>query len=131
MSVTHFSQLIYQIVQKRPKSGLRAGHSEAVTGRHVVLTDSILIEQNHWKNYKLASFRPTQSIMYIPFQVNICHKSILLILQYKYLKSFSDDFILKNPTKIRFSAQDHVVLLLLLNTVGFFISARQKSAWLK
>ena len=40
-------------------------------------------------------------------------------------------FILKNPTKIRFSAQDHAVLLLLPNAVGFFISARQKSAWWK
>jgi len=63
--------------------------------------------------------------MYIPFQVNMCHQSILLILQYKYLKSFSEDFILKNPTQIGFSAQDHAVLLLLLNIVGFFISARQ------
>jgi len=75
--------------------------------------------------------RPTQSIMYIPFQVNICHKSILLILQYKYWKSCSEDLILKNPTKIWFSAQDHAVLILLIKTVGFFISARQKSAWLK
>jgi len=72
--------------------------------------------------------------MYIPFQVHRCHRSILLIVQYKYLKSCSEkksseqDFILKTPTKIRFSAQDHAVLLLLLNIVGFFISARQKSA---
>jgi len=72
-----------------------------------------------------------EPIMYIPFQVNICHKSILLILQYKYLKSCSEDWIVKNPTKIWFSAQDHAVLLLLLNIVGFFISARQKSAWWK
>ena len=40
-------------------------------------------------------------------------------------------FILKNPTKIWFSAQDHAVMLLLLNIVGFFIYARQQSAWLK
>ena len=37
----------------------------------------------------------------------------------------------KNPAKIWFSAQDHAVLLLLLNTIGFFISARQKSAFQK
>jgi len=37
-------------------------------------------------------------------------------------------FILKNPTKIWSSAPDHALLHLLLNTVGFFISARQKSA---
>ena len=75
--------------------------------------------------------RPTQSVMYIPFQVNRCHKSILRILQYKFLKSCSEDFILKNPTKIWFSAQDHAVLLLLFDIVGLFISARQKSAWSK
>ena len=75
--------------------------------------------------------RPTQSMMYIPFQVNRSNKSILLIVQYKYLKSFSEDFILKNPTKIGSSAQDHAVLHSLLNIVGFFISARQKSSWLK
>jgi len=33
-----------------------------------------------------------------PFQVNRFHKSILLIVQYKYLKSCSEDFVLKNQT---------------------------------
>jgi len=37
-------------------------------------------------------------------------------------------FIFKNPTKIWSAAQNHALLDLLLNTVGFFISARQKSA---
>ena len=69
-------------------------------------------------------YRPTQSIMYVPFQVNRCHKNILLIVQYKYFISCPEDCILENPTKIRFSAQDHAVLLLLLNIVGMFISAR-------
>jgi len=36
--------------------------------------------------------RPTQSIMYVPLQVNRSQKSILLIVQYKYLKSCSGDF---------------------------------------
>ena len=36
--------------------------------------------------------RPTQSIMYVPLQVNRFQKSILLIIQYKYLKSCSGDF---------------------------------------
>ena len=49
-SSTHFSQLISQIIQKRPKSGLRAGHSEVFTFRHVVWTDSIPIEPNQRKN---------------------------------------------------------------------------------
>jgi len=80
---------------------------------------------------RFLPLRPTQSIMYIPFHVNICHKSILLILQYNDLKSYYENFIFKNPTKISFSAQDHAVLLLLINIVGFFISARQKSSFCK
>jgi len=40
-----FSQLISQIIQKRPKSWLRSEHSEVDNGRHVVWTDSILISQ--------------------------------------------------------------------------------------
>jgi len=39
---------------------------------------------------------PTQSIMYVPLQVNRFQKSILRIVQYKYLKSYSRDFILQN-----------------------------------
>ena len=54
-SSTRISQLISQIVQKRQKSGLRAGHSEVFTSRHVVWTDSIPIEPNQRKTYKLAS----------------------------------------------------------------------------
>jgi len=30
--------------------------------------------------------------MYVPLQVNVFHESILLIVQYKYLKSCSGDF---------------------------------------
>jgi len=75
--------------------------------------------------------RPSQSIMYIPFQVNRFQKNISLIVQYKYSKSCSKEFFLKNPTKIWSSAQNHAVLHLLLNTVGFYISARQKTAWWK
>ena len=40
--------------------------------------------------------RPTPSIIYLPLQVIRFHKSILLIAQYKYLKSCSEDSILKN-----------------------------------
>jgi len=36
--------------------------------------------------------RPTQSIMYVPLQVNRSQKCILLIIQYKYIKSCSGDF---------------------------------------
>ena len=38
------------------------------------------------------SNRPTQSIMYVPLQENRYQKNVLLILQYKYLKSYSGDF---------------------------------------
>ena len=44
-----------QIVQKRQKSGLRSEHSGVFTSRHVVWTDSIPIEPNQRKKYKLAS----------------------------------------------------------------------------
>jgi len=50
-----------------------------------------------WKKNMKSMIRPTQSIMYIAFQVNRFHKSILLIVQYKSVKSFYEDFILKNP----------------------------------
>jgi len=36
--------------------------------------------------------RPTQSIMYVPLQVNRSQKCILLTVQYKYIKSCSGDF---------------------------------------
>jgi len=40
--------------------------------------------------------RPTQSIMYVPLQVNRSKKIILLIVQYKYLKSCSRRFYCPN-----------------------------------
>ena len=61
--------------------------------------------------------RPTQSIIYVPLQVNTFQKSILLIVQYKYLKSCSKDFILHNLIL------HYELLVLLLNPVGNLISA--------
>jgi len=46
----------------------------------------------HTATQRQARHRPTQSIMYVPLQVNRFQKSILLIVQYKYLKSCSGDF---------------------------------------
>jgi len=40
----------------------------------------------------LSWSRPTQSVMYVPLQVNVFHENILFIVQYKYLKSCSGDF---------------------------------------
>jgi len=36
--------------------------------------------------------RPTQSSLYVPLQVNRSQKSILLVVQYKYIQSYSGDF---------------------------------------
>jgi len=72
--------------------------------------------------------RPTQSIMNIPFKVNRFHNSFLLIVTYKYLKSCSEDFILKN---LILRTKSCGTTTITLNIVGFFISARQKSAWWK
>ena len=36
--------------------------------------------------------RPTQSVMYVPLQVNRFAESVLLIVQYRFLKSCSGDF---------------------------------------
>jgi len=40
--------------------------------------------------------RPTQSFIYVPLLVCVFHRSILLIVQYKYLESCSKDFKLLN-----------------------------------
>jgi len=40
----------------------------------------------------MKALRPTQSIMYVPLQVDTSQRYILLIVQYKYIKSFSGDF---------------------------------------
>jgi len=50
----------------------------------------------HTHTYTHTPTRPTQSMIYVPLQVIRFHKSILLIVQYKYLKSCSENFILKN-----------------------------------
>ena len=38
------------------------------------------------------ALRPTQSVMYVALQVNRFNESVLLIVQYRYLKSCSGDF---------------------------------------
>jgi len=61
-------------------------------------------------------------IIIIPLQANRFQKSILLIVQYKYWKSCSGDFILQNLILRTRSC----VLVLLLNLVGFFISRKKE-----
>jgi len=39
---------------------------------------------------------PTQSMIYVPILVIRFQESILLIVQYKYLESCSEDFIVQN-----------------------------------
>jgi len=46
--------------------------------------------------YMYVYIRPTQSVIHVQLLVNGFQKSILLILQYKYFKSCSEDFILQN-----------------------------------
>jgi hypothetical protein len=41
---------------------------------------------------RIECIRPTQSVMYVPLQVNRFAESIVLIVQYRYLKSCSGDF---------------------------------------
>ena len=48
------------------------------------------------QSLNLWTIHPSQSIMYVPLQVNRFQKSILLIVQYKHLKSCSGDFIFRN-----------------------------------
>ena len=55
-SSTHFSQLISQIVQKRPKSWFRTEHQQVYNPRDIIWNDSVLIEPNQRKKFKLASF---------------------------------------------------------------------------
>ena len=40
----------------------------------------------------LCKVRPTQSVMYVPLRVKRSQKCVLLIVQYKYIKSCSGDF---------------------------------------
>jgi len=130
--VTHMNECItytshiwinhyYYHVNKWRGTHTQVAHAHAHTHTH---THTHINESYHTHIHISRSphtrFRPTQSIMYIPFQVNRFQKSILLIVQYKYPKSCSEDFFLKNRTKIWSSAQDHAVLHLLLNTVGFY-----------
>jgi len=44
----------------------------------------------------ISQIRPTQSIMYVPLLVNRFGKIIFVIVQYKYLKSCSEDFMLRD-----------------------------------
>jgi len=47
-------------------------------------------------DHALMCVRPTQSIIYVPLQISRFQESILLIVQYKYLKSCCEDSILQN-----------------------------------
>jgi len=67
--------------------------------------------------------RPTQSMIYVPFQVNRFQKKYFTYRSVQILKILFRKFF----SRIWSSAQDHVLLDLLLNIVGLFISAWQKS----
>jgi hypothetical protein len=42
-------------------------------------------------SFPIVCLRPTQSMMYVPLQVNRCQNCILLIVEYNYLKSIAKD----------------------------------------
>ena len=69
-------------------------------------------------------YRPTQSVMYVPLQVNeyISRK----YFTYRPVQIFKIMFRRFLFSRIWSPAQDHAVLLLLLNLVGFFISTRPR-----
>jgi len=52
----------------------------------------VSFERDMIYSMQTSVFRPTQSVMYVPLQVNRFHKSFLLIGQYRYLNSCSGDF---------------------------------------
>jgi len=54
------------------------------------------LSQGFKASLELSTNRPTQLIIYVPLLVCVFHKSILLIVQYKYLKSCCKDFKLQN-----------------------------------
>jgi len=61
--------------------------------------DSNFKKQKKELFFQLLSIQParaTQSMIYVPLQVNRFQKIILLVVQYRHLKSCSKDFILQN-----------------------------------
>ena len=71
----------------------------------------------------MYAYCPTQSIMYVPLQVDIFQKSTLLIVQYKYSKSCSGDFILQN---LILRTRSCGTGFMTQSIVGFFISIRPR-----
>ena len=55
-----------------------------------------MCDTTHSNLWRDSFIRPTQSIMYVPIQINRFKKTILLIVQYKYLKSCSRRFYCPN-----------------------------------
>ena len=54
---------------------------------------SAYFSQDYYTCYSPSrTYRPTQSVMYVPLQVYKFVESILLIVQYRYLKSCPGDF---------------------------------------
>ena len=72
---------------KKKEQGGAKQHTHAHTHAH----------QNDRSNYNsIGRVRPTQSIIDVPLLCERFQKGILIIVQYKYLKSCSREFILQN-----------------------------------
>jgi len=60
----------------------------------IILREEVLLREKLKPTISLLPARPNQS--YVPLLVCVFHKSILLIVQYKYLKCYSKDLMLQN-----------------------------------
>ena len=61
-----------------------------------VYTNTYILRAGERDKERNVYIRPTQSIIYVPLLVCVFHKSILIIIRYKYSKSGSKDFKLED-----------------------------------
>jgi len=88
--VTQMRRAVWMTETCRPHSR----HVMTMSCRHVVVSviQRVLVSVIQWQRQRHVDIRPTQSVMYVPLQVNRFAESVLLIVHYRYLKSCSRDF---------------------------------------
>ena len=87
------SRLEYQIWRIHIWSIFEADDAFTCKAWHIHLWDMTHFYTRHDTSIHQTCFTcPTQSIMYVPLQVNRFQKIVLLVVQYKYLKSCSRRF---------------------------------------
>ena len=88
-----FCLCLYSYIARLPRSSIRGKLGVATQDRkkkRPLISNEVTRHGVAWNS------RPTQCTIYVPLQVNRFQKFILVIVQYKYLKSCSADFILQN-----------------------------------